>query len=91
MCIFRGNLIPKFGLNKAEDEPENCILTFEDKKYGAIVPISFKLLRTCCIKLSENENLDAIDSLLGCAILMPKDFDIAENSVIDLIICCINW
>ncbi|XP_003402300.2 Fanconi anemia group D2 protein [Bombus terrestris] len=88
---YRGNLIPKFGLNKAEDEPENCILTFEDKKYGAIVPISFKLLRTCCIKLSENENLDAIDSLLGCAILMPKDFDIVENSVIDLIICCINW
>lgn len=73
-----------------EDESPNC-LTFEDKKYGAIVPISFKLLRTCHIKLNESENLEAIDSLLGCAILMPEDFDVAENSVMDLVICCINW
>ncbi|XP_043521887.1 Fanconi anemia group D2 protein homolog isoform X2 [Frieseomelitta varia] len=87
---YRGTLIPKFGLNRAENESQNC-LTFEDKKYGAIVPISFKLLRTCHIKLNENKNLDAIDSLLGCAILMPEDFDIAENSVMDLVICCINW
>ncbi|KOX76250.1 Fanconi anemia group D2 protein like protein [Melipona quadrifasciata] len=83
---YRGTLIPKFGLNESQD----C-LTFENKKYGAIVPISFKLLRTCHIKLNENENLDAIDSLLGCAILMPEDFDVAENSVMDLVICCINW
>ncbi|XP_003701839.3 fancd2 [Megachile rotundata] len=88
---YRGELVPKFGLNNVEDEPQNCVLTFEDKKYGAIVPILFKLLRTCCIRLSENGNLEAIDSLLGCAILMPEHFDIAENHIMDLVICCINW
>ncbi|OAD52770.1 Fanconi anemia group D2 protein [Eufriesea mexicana] len=88
---YKGKLVPKFGLNKVEDEPQNCVLTFEDKKYGAIIPISFKLLKTCCIRLSQNENLDAIDSLLGCAILMPEDLEIAENSIIDIVICCINW
>ncbi|KZC11603.1 PREDICTED: Fanconi anemia group D2 protein homolog [Dufourea novaeangliae] len=88
---YSGELIPKFGLNKTEDEPQNSVITFENKKYGAIVAITFKLLRTCCIRLSENGDLDAIDSLLGCAILMPENFDIAENSIIDLIICCINW
>ncbi|XP_054004824.1 Fanconi anemia group D2 protein homolog isoform X1 [Hylaeus anthracinus] len=88
---YRGELVPKFGLNKAEDEPQNCVLTFENKKFGAIVPISFKLLRTCCIKLSKNGDLDAIDSLLGCGILMPENFDVAENSTMDLVICCINW
>lgn len=88
--ISRGDLVPKFGLNKSEDEPQKCVLTFEDKKYGAIVPISFKLLRTCYIRLNENEDLSAIDSLLGCAILMP-DLEITENFVIDLVICCINW
>ncbi|XP_076295821.1 fancd2 isoform X1 [Lasioglossum baleicum] len=88
---YDGELVPKFGLNKTEDEPQNCFLSFENKKYGAIVAISFKLLRTCCIKLSENGDLDAIDSLLGCAILMPENFDTAENSTLDLVICCINW
>lgn len=88
---YRGDLVPKFGLNKSEDEPQKCVLTFEDKKYGAIVPISFKLLRTCYIRLNENEDLNAIDSLLGCAILMPEDLEITENFVIDLVICCINW
>ncbi|XP_076619726.1 fancd2 isoform X1 [Colletes latitarsis] len=88
---YSGELEAKFGLNRAEDEPQNCVLTFENKKYGAIVPILFKLLRTCCARLSKNGNLNAIDSLLGCAILMPQNFDIAENSIMDLIICCINW
>ncbi|XP_031836620.1 fancd2 isoform X2 [Nomia melanderi] len=88
---YKGELVPKYGLNKTQDEPQNCVLTFENKKYGAIVAISFKLLKTCCIKLSKTGDLDAIDSLLGCAILMPESFDVAENTVIDLIICCINW
>ncbi|XP_076380583.1 fancd2 isoform X2 [Megalopta genalis] len=88
---YDGELVPKFGLNKTENEQQNCVLTFENKKYGAIVPISFKLLRTCCIKLSKNGSLDAIDSLLGCAILMPENFDTAENSTVDSVICCINW
>ncbi|CAK9805328.1 Fanconi anemia group D2 protein homolog [Anthophora plagiata] len=88
---YSGELVPKFGLNKAEDEPQNCVLNFEGKKYGAIVPISFKLLKNCCIKLSEDGDLNAIDSLLGCAILMPENFEIAENLVMDLVICCINW
>ncbi|XP_017884554.1 Fanconi anemia group D2 protein-like [Ceratina calcarata] len=88
---YRGDSVPKFGLNKSEDEPRNCFITFENKKYGAIVPISFKLLRTCHIRLSENKDLGAINSLLGCAILMPESLDIAENSIVDLVICCINW
>ncbi|XP_076231297.1 fancd2 [Calliopsis andreniformis] len=88
---YSGELVPKFGLNKEEDEPQNCVLTFENRKYGAIVPIQFKLLRTCYTKMSENGDLDAIDSLLGCAVLMPENFDVAENSTMDLIISCINW
>ncbi|XP_078052345.1 Fanconi anemia complementation group D2 isoform X2 [Augochlora pura] len=88
---YTGELVPKFGLNRPESEQQNCVLTFENKKYGAIVAISFKLLRTCCIKLSKNGSLDAIDSLLGCAILMPENFDTAENSTVDSVICCINW
>ncbi|CAL7944778.1 unnamed protein product [Xylocopa violacea] len=87
---YRGELIPKFGLNEAENEAQNCVLTFENKKYGAIVPISFKLLRTC-IRLSKNEDLNAINPFLRCEILMPENIDIAENSVLDLVICCINW
>lgn len=89
--ICRGELIPKFGLNDTKHETRNDVLIFENKKYGAIIPISFKLLRTCCTKLSETGDLDAINSLLGCAILMPEDFDIAENYIMDLTICCINW
>ncbi|XP_076664603.1 fancd2 [Andrena cerasifolii] len=88
---YSGELVSKFGLNKAEDEPQNCVLSFENKKYGAIVPISFKLLRTCYMRISENGDLEAIDSLLGCAILMPENFDVAENSIMDLVISCINW
>ncbi|KOC69758.1 Fanconi anemia group D2 protein [Habropoda laboriosa] len=88
---YSGELVPKFGLNKAKDEPQNCVLNFENKKLGAIVPISFKLLRNCCLKLSEHGDLNAIDSLLGCAILMPDSFEVADNSVMDLVICCINW
>ncbi|XP_029048341.1 Fanconi anemia group D2 protein homolog isoform X1 [Osmia bicornis bicornis] len=88
---YRGELVPQFGLNNTKHEPRNDVLTFENKKHGAIVPISFKLLRTCCTKLSETGDLDAINSLLGCAILMPEHFDITENYIMDLTICCINW
>lgn len=89
--MLSGELVPKFGLNNEEDEPQDCVLTFENKKYGAIVAISFKLLRTCCIKMSDNGDLNAIDSLLGCAVLMPENFDIAENLIVDSVISCINW
>ncbi|KAK2582685.1 hypothetical protein KPH14_004959 [Odynerus spinipes] len=88
---YNGELIPKFGLNKAEDEPQNLVLNFSNKKYGAIVPISFRLLKTCCMRISENGDLEDIDSLLGCSILMPENFDIPEPSTINLVICCINW
>lgn len=93
ICIlyFSKDLTPKFGLNNAEAEPQNCVLNFGNKKNGPVAPILFRLLKTCCIKLSEHGDLEAIDALLGCAILMPENFDIPEPPVLDRIICCINW
>ncbi|XP_047357363.1 Fanconi anemia group D2 protein isoform X3 [Vespa velutina] len=88
---YNGELIPKFGLNNVEDEPQNLVLNFSNRKYGAIVPITFRLLKTCCMKLSENGDLEDIDSLLGCSILMPENFDIPEPFIIDLVVSCINW
>lgn len=88
---YNGELKPKFGLNSTEEEPQNLVLNFTNSKYGAIIPISFKLLKTCCVRLSENGDLEDIDALLGCPILMPESFDIPEPFVVDLVICCINW
>ncbi|KAF7395961.1 hypothetical protein HZH68_010011 [Vespula germanica] len=88
---YNGDLIPKFGLNNAGDEPQNLVLNFSNKKYGAIVPITFRLLKTCCMKLNENGDLEDIDSLLGCSILMPENFDVSEPFIVDLIVSCINW
>ncbi|KAL0113028.1 hypothetical protein PUN28_012337 [Cardiocondyla obscurior] len=87
----REDLAPKFGLNKVEDEPQNCVLNFGGKKDGPIASILFRLLKTCCMKLSNYEELEAINVLLGCGMLMPQNFDIPESSTLDLIICGINW
>lgn len=43
------------------------------------------------MRLNEHEELEAIDALLGCGMLMPQNFDIPESSTLDLIICGINW
>ncbi|KAL6438774.1 hypothetical protein ACFW04_004639 [Cataglyphis niger] len=85
------DLIPKFGLNNAEDEPENYVLNFGNKRNGPIAPILFRLLKTCCMKTSVHGELEAIDALLGCKMLMPQNFDIPEPPILDLIICSINW
>ncbi|XP_036138337.1 Fanconi anemia group D2 protein homolog [Monomorium pharaonis] len=87
----RDDLVPKFGLNNAENELQNCILNFGNRRTGPIAPILFRLLKTCCIRLSEHEELEAIDALLGCEMLMPQNFDIPEPSTLDLIVCSINW
>ncbi|XP_077272811.1 Fanconi anemia complementation group D2 [Temnothorax americanus] len=87
----REDLVPKFGLNNAEDEPQNCVLNFGNKRNGPVASILFRLLKTCCMRLSEYEELEAIDALLGCGMLMPQNFDIPESSTLDLIICGINW
>lgn len=84
-------LVPKFGLNNAEEEPRNCMVNFGNKKSGPIAPILFRLLKTCCVRLNTHGELEAIDALLGCGILMPQNFDVPESSVLDLLICCINW
>lgn len=55
------------------------------------MPITFRLLKTCCMKLNENGDLEDIDSLLGCSILMPENFDVSEPLIVDLIVSCINW
>ncbi|XP_011859367.1 PREDICTED: Fanconi anemia group D2 protein [Vollenhovia emeryi] len=86
----RDDLVPKFGLN-TENESQDCVLNFGNKRSGPIAPILFRLLKTCCMKLSEHEQLEAIDALLGCGMLMPQNIDIPESSTLDLIICCINW
>ncbi|XP_029669921.1 Fanconi anemia group D2 protein isoform X4 [Formica exsecta] len=85
------DLIPKFGLNNAEHEPENYVLNFGNKRNGPIAPILFRLLKTCCMKTSIHGELEAIDALLGCKMLMPQNFDIPEPPILDLIICSINW
>ncbi|XP_032687393.1 Fanconi anemia group D2 protein isoform X2 [Odontomachus brunneus] len=85
------HLVPKFGLNNVEEEPQNCMLIFGNKRSGPIAPILFRLLKTCYVKLNVHGELEAIDALLGCGILMPQNFDIPEPSVLDLLICCINW
>nr|XP_012219220.1 PREDICTED: Fanconi anemia group D2 protein homolog isoform X1 [Linepithema humile] len=85
------DLVPKFGLNNTENEPQNCVLNFGNKKSGPIAPILFRLLKTCCMRLSVHGELEAIDALLGCGMLMPSSFDIPEPSVLDLLICGINW
>ncbi|CAL1683048.1 unnamed protein product [Lasius platythorax] len=85
------DLIPKFGLNNEEHEPQNYVLNFGNKRNGPIAPILFRLLKTCCMKTSAHGELEAIDALLGCRMLMPQNFDIPEPPILDLIICGINW
>ncbi|XP_019699330.1 Fanconi anemia group D2 protein isoform X2 [Harpegnathos saltator] len=85
------HLVPKFGLNNAEEEPQNCMLHLGNKRTGPIAPILFRLLKTCCMKLNVHGELEAIDALLGCGIFMPENIDIPEPLVLDLLICCINW
>ncbi|XP_011707462.1 PREDICTED: Fanconi anemia group D2 protein homolog [Wasmannia auropunctata] len=87
----REDLIPRFGLNNGENESQNCVLNFGNKRNGPIASILFRLLKTCCMRLSEHGELRAIDVLLGCEMLMPQNFDIPEFSTLDLIICSINW
>ncbi|XP_012062427.1 PREDICTED: Fanconi anemia group D2 protein [Atta cephalotes] len=90
----REALVPKFGLNNAENEqfaPQNCILNFGNKRNGPIASILFRLLKTCCMRLSEHGDLEDIDALLGCEMLMPENFDVPECSTLDLIVCGINW
>ncbi|XP_066600487.1 Fanconi anemia group D2 protein homolog [Prorops nasuta] len=82
---------PQFKINNEEEESNNGVVYFKSDKYGALVPITFKLLKTCYIRLSENGNLNAIDALLTAAILMPEDLDSTDSSAIDHIIHCINW
>ncbi|XP_011267104.1 Fanconi anemia group D2 protein [Camponotus floridanus] len=85
------DLVPKFGLNNVEHEPENYVLNFGNKRNGPIAPILFKLLKTCCMKTNAHGELEAIDALLGCKMLMPQNFDIPEPPILDLIMCGINW
>ncbi|XP_018406104.1 PREDICTED: Fanconi anemia group D2 protein homolog [Cyphomyrmex costatus] len=89
--LTREALVPKFGLNNEESDPENCVLNFGNKRNGPIASIIFRLLKTCCMRLSEHGDLEAIDALLGRGMLMPKDFDVPESTTLDLIICGINW
>jgi len=43
------------------------------------------------MRLSEHGDLEEIDALLGCEMLMPENFDVPECSTLDLIVCGINW
>lgn len=91
ILFFSEDLVPKFRLNNSENEPQNCVLNFGNKKSGPIAPILFRLLNICCMQLSVHGELEAIDALLGCGMLMPSYFDIPEPSVLDLLVCGINW
>ena len=56
---------------------------------GANVPIFFKLLRICMLRLSGD--LHDINAILGIPILMPRDIDVPEPITTDYMINCINW
>jgi len=43
------------------------------------------------MKTNAHGELEAIDALLGCKMLMPQNFDIPEPPILDLIMCGINW
>ncbi|KAJ8676403.1 hypothetical protein QAD02_012190 [Eretmocerus hayati] len=82
------NLVPKFGLNDP-DMAESYNVSFGSGKTGAFVPVFFKLLRTCNLRL--NNSLESINAVLGCSVLMPDDLDLPEPSTADYVIHCINW
>ncbi|XP_012288040.1 Fanconi anemia group D2 protein homolog [Orussus abietinus] len=88
---YKGNLVPRFGLNEAEKEPDINLLSFGDGKTGSVLPALFRAVRICNLCLSEDGNLNDINALLGCAILMPPDLEIPEASVLDQMMYCINW
>ena len=81
-------LVPQFGLNDSS-MAESYYVNFESGKAGAVVPVFFKLLRICNLRLSGS--LESINAVLGCPILMPDDLDMPEPSTADYMIHCINW
>jgi hypothetical protein len=80
--------VPKFGLNDAT-MADNYYVHFGSGKTGASVPVFFKLLRICNLRISGS--LESINAVLGCSILMPEDLNMPEPSTADYIIHCINW
>ncbi|XP_011498526.1 PREDICTED: Fanconi anemia group D2 protein homolog [Ceratosolen solmsi marchali] len=87
-CNNDNNLVPKFGLNNA-NMVDSYYVHFGSGKTGAFVPVFFKLLRICNLRLSGS--LESINAVLGCSILMPEDLNMPEPSTADYIIHCINW
>lgn len=82
-----GPLVPKFDLNT--DESNNFYVNFGETKNSSTIPVLFKLLRIC--HLCYNGNLEGVNAILGCAILMPSDLDIPEPTIADSLMNCINW
>ncbi|KAL7292788.1 hypothetical protein TKK_0013616 [Trichogramma kaykai] len=83
-----GDKEPKYGLNDPSALDEFCCVSFGSGKVGAIVPASFKLLRTCCSRLSGS--LESINAILGTPVLLPTDMDMPEPTIADYMINCIN-
>lgn len=79
--------MPRYCLN----DPAECsyYVNFGSGKTGAFVPVFFKLLRICNLRLSGS--LESINAVLGAAILMPDDIDLPEPSTADYMIHCINF
>ncbi|KAL7291971.1 hypothetical protein TKK_0014258 [Trichogramma kaykai] len=84
-----GDKEPKYGLNDPSALDEFCCVSLGSGKVGAIVPASFKLLRTCCSRLSGS--LESINAILGTPVLLPTDMDMPEPTIADYMINCINW
>ncbi|OXU24206.1 hypothetical protein TSAR_016545 [Trichomalopsis sarcophagae] len=82
------NLVPTFGLNDSEMGC-NYFVHFGSDKTGAFVPVFFKLLRISYLRLSDD--LESVNAMLGCPVLMPDDLDMPEPTTADYMIYCINW
>lgn len=67
----------------------NFYVHFGSDKTGAFVPVFFKLLRICFLRL--NDDLESVNAMLGCPVLMPDDLDMPEPTTADYMIHCINW
>lgn len=79
-------MVPKYGLNE-DHNGQPSALNFKDGKYGALLPIAFKLLTNCL----KEDNFEDMDPLLEVPILMPRDFDMPDSKELDHMVCCVNW
>ncbi|XP_048507191.1 Fanconi anemia group D2 protein homolog isoform X2 [Athalia rosae] len=90
--IYRGNFTAHFNLNPESEDPEDAVyaVKFGEGISGSGVSALFKLIKACHMR-SNNGELESIDILLGCPVLMMKDLHDPDAVVLDQMFNCINW